>query len=92
MGKHKVKIPITKEEYELLEKMKSRYNKLLSSMTVEERKEWFEKFLCPDSINFKRKIGNTTYLVTTHFKADTAESIEEKVIRLFEQERENEKH
>lgn len=84
MGTHKVKIPLTNEEYKFLDDLQKQYAQLLDGMTVDERRAWFEKFICKRPLNFKKKIGNTIYSVTTHFNESAKESIEQKMIRIME--------
>ena len=40
---------------------------------------------------FKKRIGNTTYIVTPHFSKTSNETINDKIIRLIKQELQSEK-
>ena len=85
MGKHKIKIPLTKEEYEDYLKVKNEFSNMLDGMTEEERKCWFTKLLFRKPINFEKEIDGTVYCVNTHFNCQAKTSVSDRIYRLIEQ-------
>ena len=85
MGKHKIKIPLTKEQYELYSTVRKEYIELLDNMSEEERKRWFTKLLFRKPINFEKEIDGTVYCVTTHFNSQAKTSVADRIERLIGQ-------
>ena len=86
MGKHKVKITLTENEYKKLSEIMDDTYEKLSKMTPQERKDWYMDRYNP-SLNFKKKIDGTVYLVRTYFNPNASEAIFDKVSRLIEEEK-----
>ena len=87
MKKHKVKIPLTDEQYELYCKVRDEYTELLDGMTTEERKQFFNKLLFRKPIDFEKEIDGTVYCVTTHFNSQAKTSVFDRIERLIGQQR-----
>lgn len=80
MGKV-VTVEFTKEEYDLLNQIKTETYAKLSAMTREQRLEWFAHY--PNPINFEKEINGTVYTVNTHFNKSANETIIEKAERII---------
>lgn len=76
-----IKLELTKTEYDLLNKIKSETYAKLSSMTREQRLEWFAHY--PHPIHFQKEINGTMYTVNAHFNNSANESIVEKAERII---------
>lgn len=76
-----IKLELTKNEYELLNKVKFETYAKLSSMTKAERLEWFAHH--PHPIDFQKEINDTVYTVNTHFNKSSNETIIEKAERII---------
>lgn len=85
MGKHKIKIPISKEEYDEFLKVKNEFSDMLDNMSEEERKRWFAKLFFRKPINFEKEIDGTVYCVNTHFNCQAKTSVYDRIDRLIEQ-------
>ena len=79
-----IQFQLTENEYDLLCLALDEAYKNLTSMTVEQRKEWYENSLFIKPINFQREIDGTVYSVYTHFNSNSNECIHEKIVRLLE--------
>lgn len=85
MGKYKVLIPLTEEEYDEYLKVKNKYGEVLGKMTVEERKKFFKKLLEVSPVTFEKEIDGTVYRVSTHFNSQAKTSVTNRIVRLIEQ-------
>ena len=74
-------IELTKSEYDLLNQIKSETYAKLSTMTREQRLEWFAHY--PNPINFEKEINGSVYTVNTHFNDSANETIIEKAERII---------
>ena len=54
---------------------------ILAAMTPEERLRWFKGL--DSELNFRKEIGDTTYLVRTFFDANSSEDMVEKTNRIL---------
>lgn len=81
-----IQIHVTENEYNLLCLALDEAYEKLSSITPDERKEWYENSLFSVPINFQREINGTVYSVYTHFNSNSNsnECINEKIVRLLE--------
>lgn len=79
-----IQFQLTENEYNLLCIALDEAYEKLSSMTPEQRKEWYENSLFIKPINFQREIDGTVYSVYTHFNSNSNECIHEKIVRLLE--------
>ena len=87
MGKRKMKIELTEEEYNQYLLVRQEYTKLLDGMTTEERKQFFNKLLFRKPIDFEKEIDGTVYCVTTHFNSQAKTSVFDRIERLIGQQR-----
>lgn len=76
-----ITVKFTKEEFELLSKIKFETYAKLSAMTREERLKWFAHY--PHPINFQKEINGTVYTVNAHFNNSANETIIEKAERII---------
>lgn len=79
-----IQLQLTENEYNLLCLTLDEAYEKLSSLTPDERKEWYENSLFIKPINFQREIDGTVYSVYTHFDSNSNECIHEKIVRLLE--------
>lgn len=56
---------------------------ILSTMTKEQRIDWFHRTQYPHPINFEKEINGTVYAVSTRFDRNASESLEEKAQRII---------
>lgn len=55
----------------------------LSSLTREQRIEWFRRTQYPHPIHFRAEVDGTIYTVNARFKSDAGESLQEKAQRII---------
>ena len=84
MGKI-VKLEFVKSEYDYVNNLLNSQIEKLKSMTSEQRIEWYNNSLFNKPINFTKQIDNTVYTVNTHFRETANESINERIVRILEQ-------
>ena len=84
MGKRKMKIELTEEEYNQYLLVRQEYTKLLDGMSAEERKQFFNKILFRKPISFEKEIDGTVYHVSTHFNSQAKSSVSNRIARLIE--------
>lgn len=79
-----IKLELTTTEYDLLCSSLDKAYEELSTMTPEQRQEWYENALFDKSVNFQKEIDGTVYSVRTHFNSQSKESIKQKIVRILE--------
>lgn len=79
-----IQFQLTENEYNLLCLALDEAYEKLSSLTPDERKEWYENSMFIKPINFQREIDGTVYSVYTYFDSNSNECIHEKIVRLLE--------
>ncbi len=84
MGKV-IKLDLSKPEYDYVNNLLSSQIEKLKTMTSEQRMEWYNNSLFNKPINFTKQIDNTVYTVNTHFRETANESINERIVRILEQ-------
>ncbi len=84
MGKI-VKLEFVKSEYDYVNNLLNSQIEKLKSMTSKQRMEWYNNSLFNKPINFTKQIDNTVYTVNTHFSETANESINERIVRILEQ-------
>lgn len=55
----------------------------LSTLTRQERIEWFRRTQYPHPIHFRAEIDRTVYTVNAHFNRESDESLQEKAQRII---------
>ena len=78
-----IKIKLTKKQHDVISKGIENYYDRLSALTPELRKDFFEKALFNQPIDFEKEIDGTVYSVKTFFNAQAKESVQEKMIRIL---------
>ena len=84
-----IKLYLTKSEYNYVNKLIRNQIEQLKNMSPNERINWYNSSLFNNPINFTKEIDNTIYTVNTHFNDKSTESIEEKTVRILEQQKSN---
>ena len=80
-----IKLKVNKSEYDYVNILLNSQIEKLKSMTSEQRMDWYNNALYREPINFTKQIDNTVYTVNTHFNETANESVNEKIVRILEQ-------
>jgi len=79
-------LELTKREQEIFDEVMERVGEtaaFLAGISHAERLNWLKEHQYSHPISFEREIGGTVYTVKAHFSGDTAEPVEDKVIRIL---------
>ena len=79
-------IELTEQEAKIYDEVMETVEKtavFLAGLPHEERLDWLKEHQYSHPISFEREIGGTIYTVNAHFSGNTAEPVEEKVIRIL---------
>lgn len=79
-----IRLQVTQDEYDLICLALDKAYTKLSTMTPEQRKEWYDKSFFSKPICFEKEIDGTVYTVNTHFGSKSKESIKLKIVRILE--------
>lgn len=79
-------IELTKKQSEIFDEVVAKVEKtadFLTDLSREERLDWLKEHQYCYPISFEREIGGTIYTVNAHFSNKAAETVEEKVNRIL---------
>ena len=81
-----IRLELTEQEAKIYDEVMEKVDEtaaFLAGLSHEERLDWLKEHQYSHPISFEREIGGTVYTVKAHFSGDTAESVEDKVIRIL---------
>lgn len=81
-----VRLELTEQEAKIYDEVMEKVDEtaaFLAGLSHEERLGWLKEHQYIHPISFEREIGGTVYTVKAHFSGDTAEPVEDKVIRIL---------
>lgn len=81
-----IRLELTEQEAKIYDEVMERIDEtavFLAGLSHEERLNWLKEHQYSLPISFEREIGGTVYTVKAHFSGDTAEPVEDKVIRIL---------
>lgn len=81
-----MKIELTEKKWVLYEQVQREIDSrmtYLSTLSREQRFQWYKEHQYCQSISFEKEMGGTVYTVTAHFDEKAAEDVEEKTARVL---------
>lgn len=79
-------IELTERQAEIFDEVMAKVDEtaaFLTGLSYEERLDWLKEHQYCHPISFEREIGGTIYTVNAHFSNKAAETVEEKVNRIL---------
>ena len=81
-----MKISLTEKEWVLYEQVQKEINSMmayLSTLSREQRFQWYREHQYCYPIGFEKEIDGTVYTVTAYFNENAAEDVDEKTARVL---------
>lgn len=81
-----MKIELTEKEWVLYEQIQKEIDSMmayLSTLSREQRFQWYREHQYSHPIGFEKEMGGTVYIVTAYFNEKAAEDVEEKTARIL---------
>lgn len=81
-----MKIELTEKEWVLYDRVQKEMDSMmayLSTLSREQRFQWYREHQYCQPISFEKGMGGTVYTVTAHFSEKAAEDVEEKTARIL---------
>lgn len=81
-----MKIELTEKEWRLYNQTQKEIDSMmvyLSTLSREQRFQWYREHQYCQPISFEKEISGTVYMVTAHFNEKATENVEEKTARVL---------
>lgn len=81
-----MEIELTEKEWKLYNQTQKEIDSMmiyLSTLSREQRFQWYREHQYCQPIRFKKEISGTVYMVTVHFNEKATEDVEEKTARVL---------
>lgn len=81
-----MKIELTEREWTLYNQAQKEIDSMmayLSTLSREQRFQWYREHQYCQPISFEKEMGGTVYTVTAHFNKKATEDVEEKAARIL---------